>query len=56
MDYIDDPALIADIERFASNMTAPTRHRFFELVAQAVDAGRDAERRMSDPEDLRYYH
>lgn len=55
MDYIDDPALRADLERFASQMNACTRQRFFDLVAQAVEAGMEAERRMSDPGDIRYH-
>lgn len=58
MDFIDDPALVADLDRFASRMTAATRQRFYDLIAQAVDAGREAERRMSAPcvyDDLNFY-
>ncbi|MFN7318774.1 MAG: hypothetical protein ACK5S6_04615 [bacterium] len=55
MDYITDEALISDLERFASRMTAATRQRFYDLIAQAVEQGMEAERRMSDTSDCRYY-
>jgi len=55
MDYISDPTLVSDLERFARNMTAPTRERFFHLISKAVEAGIEFQERTSNEDDLRYF-
>lgn len=55
MDYIDDPALMQDIEGFSSDLDPSLRELFMGLISRAVEAGMDAQERMSNPNDLRYF-
>jgi hypothetical protein len=60
MDHLDEhPELVDRIERFAACHLDPDlkiQARFLELVEELVEAGREVESRLSDTDDLRYFH
>jgi hypothetical protein len=55
----ENPSLLDRIERFAADHVDPDpliQARFLSLVSALIEAGRAVESRLSDTDDLRYFH